>query len=79
MDEKSLIYQPISLLGLSKDFLNASKAMEFETIADVLAIEPMELVNREGFNYNWLGELVKFLSKHKLLYLLQPLPGNNRG
>ena len=74
-----MITRPISLLGLSKDFLKASKAMGFETIADILAVQPMILVEKEGFNYNWLGELVKFLTKHKLLYLLQPLPGNNPG
>jgi hypothetical protein len=79
MDEKFIINQPINLLGFSEGFLKASKAMGFNTIADMLAIEPMELVNKEGFNYNWLSELVKLLNEHELLYLLQPLPGNNRG
>lgn len=77
MDEKSLIRQPIVHLGFSKDFLNASKIMEVETIADVLAIEPLKLVDKKGFNYNWLCELSEFLNKHHMLHLLQPAPGKS--
>lgn len=78
MDRQSLIDQPLTLLGLSSDFLNASRMMEFETIADILKVEPMDLVGRAGFNYNWLGELTEFLSKHHLLHILQPIPGKSQ-
>jgi hypothetical protein len=79
MESTALINQPISVLGLSKGFLQASKEMGFETIAGVLATDPAELVTKDGFNYNWLGELVRFLTKHELLDLLQPLPGKTHG
>lgn len=79
MDDKLLIDQPISLLGLSRDFIEASRVMEFGTIKEILAIDPKELVAMEGFNYNWLCELVTFLNKHQLVHLLQPVPGKSHG
>lgn len=77
IDEKNLVRQPFARLGFTQDFLKASKIMRLDTIADVLKVEPVDLVDKEGFNYNWLGELVKFLNDHELIHLLQPLPGNN--
>jgi hypothetical protein len=77
--DKDLIFKPLHSLGFSDKFMAASKEMEFEKINDILAVAPMELVEKKGFNYNWLGELVTYLSKHGLVYLLQPLPGKNPG
>jgi hypothetical protein len=77
MDTVHLINQHISLLGLSTKFVNDSRTMQFETIADILAVNRDELVNKKGFNYNWFGELVTFLSEHQLVYLLQPPPGSS--
>jgi len=78
MDKKPLIEEQIGTLGFSREFLEASGKMGFGTIADVLAAGREELLKREGFSYHWLGELVTFLSEHKLIHLLQPMPGSNR-
>jgi hypothetical protein len=51
--------------------------MGYHTLQDILAEKPGVIFTQEGFDYNWLGELSKFLSKHQLLYLLQPLPGKS--
>lgn len=77
IDEKTLVRQPFTRLGFTQDFLKASKIMRLDTIADVIKVPPEDLVEKEGFNYSWLGELVKFLNNHKLIHLLQPLPGSN--
>jgi hypothetical protein len=79
MDEKSFINQPISGLGLSNDFLKTSEKMAFGTIAEILKVDPVDLLKRDGFNYNWLGELIEFLTKHQLLHILQPIPGKSYG
>jgi hypothetical protein len=79
MEDQSVIDQQIDCLGLSSEFVNTSRLMNFDRISEILKISPMELIGREGFNYNWLGELVKFLSKHQLTHLLQPMPGSIRG
>ena len=77
MDEKNIINQRIEMLGFSPDFVKTSVKMGFETIAEALAVGRSGLLLREGFSYHWLVELVTFLSEHKLIHLLQPMPGSN--
>ncbi|WEA00721.1 hypothetical protein [Mucilaginibacter sp. SJ] len=69
----------ISELEFSNEFILQSSAMGFETIEEITDISPELLINWKGFDYNWLGELIRFLSKHQLLEVLQPLPGSSRG
>ncbi len=69
---------PISKLDVSTEFRKQCSIMGFETLKAVTEIEPEVLLKKRGFNYNWLGELIEFLSKHQLLEALQPLPGNSR-
>ena len=79
MDKNPLLNRPINLLGLSNDFLSASKTMGFGTISEVIDTGLIDLVNKEGFNYHWLAELIEVLNKEGLLHLLQPLPGSIPG
>lgn len=74
-----ILKTPITELEFSDQFILQSEAMGFKTIAEMTDILPEELLKRKGFDYNWLGELVRFLSKHQLLEILQPLPGSSRG
>lgn len=78
MEQLDILNRPISSLALSEGFISASSYMNFVTLGDILATPPAALLEKEGFNYNWLGELVKFLNSQKLLHLLQPLPGSSR-
>jgi len=77
MEAQPIINQPIETLGFSPEFVEASGAMGFKTIADVVAAGPENLLKKEGFTYHWLAELATFLSGHKLLHLLQPVPGKS--
>lgn len=79
MNSIILLKTAIEELDFSEDFIAASRQMRFNTLNDVLADGRENLFDREGFNYNWFGELITFLSDRKLLHLLQPLPGNNPG
>ena len=79
MNEHLTLNKPLIELGFSKRFMRESELMGFKTIKEILAVEPETLITKTGFSYHWLGELVSLLSKHKLLHLLQPIPGKNYG
>lgn len=76
---ENIVEMPIITLDLSDDFKILSGRMGFRTLQDVIIVPPEILLQKRGFNYNWLGELISFLSDRGLLHLLQPLPGNNPG
>lgn len=77
MEAQPDITQSIVMLGFSSGFVEASEKMGFQTIADILAAGRENLLKKEGFSYHWLAELITFLSEHKLIHLLQPMPGSN--
>ena len=76
---QEILIIPISELDVSTVFKQQSAIMGFQTLKAVTETKPELLLNRRGFNYNWLGELIEFLSKNQLLEALQPLPGSSRG
>jgi hypothetical protein len=78
MDIRSIINKPFSELGLGNDFADRCKIMGFLTLKDILLLTPAELISRVGFTYHWLGDLVSYLSKNKLLHYLQPGPGQEK-
>jgi hypothetical protein len=79
IDISDFIGQPINRGHFSFEFIAASKEMGIQTVRDVIAIPPKELMSRKGFNYDWLGELIVVLRNNNLLNLLQGLPGNIPG
>jgi hypothetical protein len=72
----ALLNSPIAALEVSNDFKKKCFVMKFGSLADIVATPPEEIRQRTGFDYTWLGELVRLLSKAKLLHLLQPIPGS---
>ena len=65
-------------LGLSDNFIHLCGKMGFEKLTDIIAITPGELINREGFTFHWISELITFMEKNKALHLLQSrLPKGN--
>lgn len=70
---------PIQNLNFSDAFKEKSKSMGFRTLTEITETAPEALIKNEGFDYNWFGELVTFLIDKKMLYKLQPTPGNNPG
>lgn len=79
MEAKDILTMPVSALGLSEAFNQASIRMGICTLEDVIFILPDQLLNKDGFSYGWLGELSAYLDEKGLLYLLQPLPGKSYG
>ncbi|MES2113208.1 MAG: hypothetical protein V4577_30940 [Bacteroidota bacterium] len=75
MEIKAIINQPIADLGLGEEFNNDCKKMGFSTLKQILVKSPSELISTNGFNYNFLGRLVTYLSANQMLHFLQPLPG----
>ena len=71
MTPEQLLQTPISKLNFSKDFYQSCEEMDFATLEDVTKVLPMQLVNKKGFSYSWLGELSAYLDKKGLLHLLQ--------
>ena len=77
IESKQLTELPIDELGLTPEFSCQSGLMGFRFLKDILCVKPEELIRMEGFTFHWLGELISFLHKNKLLYLLQPIPGKS--
>ncbi|MXV50362.1 hypothetical protein GS399_05205 [Pedobacter sp. HMF7647] len=73
----SIMQQPVQELGLSEVFSLRSKLMGFRTLEDIANTPVQQLLSKEDFNYNWLGELVGFMTQKNLLDRLQELPGSN--
>ncbi|SDD99636.1 hypothetical protein SAMN05216464_103279 [Mucilaginibacter pineti] len=78
MEIKEVINKPVNELGVGKEFINGCERMGFKTLKDILVLTPKQLISKDGFNYNWLGDLVKYLSGNGLLHYLQPLPGREK-
>jgi hypothetical protein len=72
-----LLEKPIKELPLSENFYLRSKLMGFDNIQAIIKTPAEILLSKEEFNYDWLGELSRFMTSQKLLHLLQPTPGNN--
>lgn len=63
----------LSALPLSDEFKEKSKILGLETIEDVRKVAPKELVLMEGFDYNWLGELIDYLASKGEIGLIQSI------
>lgn len=79
MDENEILSTPVAEPLFSKDFSEGCRLMGFKTVADIVFTVPAELVNKKGFSYSWLNELIAFLDKYQAIHLLQPMPGKSRG
>jgi hypothetical protein len=51
--------------------------MGFKQLQDIIDTPVAALLRKEDFNYEWLGELSKFLAAQNLLDLLQPFMENS--
>jgi len=71
MEQEELLQTPIDRLGFSTEFCKACNLMHFSTLTEITSIKPERLIKKEGFSYNWLGELSAYLDKRGLLHLLQ--------
>jgi hypothetical protein len=78
MEIRDIINRPVRELKISADFDERCKIMGIYTLKDILLLTPAELISKVGFTYHWLGDLVSYLSKHKLLHYLQPGPGQEK-
>ena len=76
-NDETVLNAQIQSLGFSNDFKKKSRSMGFQTLLEITETAPEVLLKNEDFDYNWFGELVRFLMDRKLLYKLQPTPGNN--
>lgn len=69
--DNPLTGQALEETGLSTPFCDKARDMGFQTIADILEVQPSELTRLSGFSYGWLNELVAFLDEKGCLHLLQ--------
>ena len=79
METKQLLELPLQELELTPEFIAQGARMGFHLLKDILSVSAEELIRTDGFTFRWLNELISFLDKHKLLYLLQPIPGKTAG
>jgi len=79
MDENEILSTPLAEPAFTKSFSERCRLMGFKTVADIVFTVPAELINKKGFSYSWLNELIAFLGKNQAIHLLQPMPGKSRG
>lgn len=79
MEEVQILQEDISRKNFTEAFCQQCFAMGFNRIEEIIREDPGQLLARPGFTYEWLAELSTYLSKNKLLYKLQPIPGSNGG
>ena len=77
IDTERMMITNIPDLELSNDFKEKCRKMGFQNLKQIVETDPVILMEKEGFDYNWFGELVSLLSDRKILHKLQPTPGNN--
>lgn len=75
-NEEDILSGAIKDLPVSENFYLRSKLMGFACIQDIVDTPARQLIGKEDFDYNWLGELVSFLRNNNMLHTLQAMPGN---
>jgi hypothetical protein len=75
-NKAAILSSKIKDLPVSENFYLRSKLMGFDRVQDIVDTPARQLIGKEDFDYNWLGELVSFLKNNNMLHTLQPIPGN---
>lgn len=65
------LVQAITNLPFSESFLLRCKLMGFDTIQEIIETKEKELIAHEDFNYIWFNELLDYLNRYDLLYLME--------
>jgi hypothetical protein len=78
-NESEILNFPIKDLPVSENFCVRSKLMGYATIGEIVETPPDAIIKKEGFNYDWLAELIRLLMSYNMLHKLQPIPGSNAG
>ena len=68
--QQQLLQTPVAKLPLSADCKNGLKDMKIYSLEALSKVNWQDLLQHEKFSYVWFNELVKFLDKNSLLYLL---------
>lgn len=63
--------QPIKELPFTETFIHGCKLMGFDNIQEIVELTQKELAATKGFDYIWYNELLDYLRKNNLLYLVE--------
>ena len=74
--EQEILTSEIKKLPVSENFYLRSKLLGHENLAAIDSTPVSVLVEKDEFNYKWMGELRRFLMTNNMLHTLQQLPGN---
>lgn len=69
--EMDILNNSLDSLTLSNEFKLKAKKLGFSNIQEISKTKPKVLLQMEGFDYNWLGELIDFLKAEGKLNVLQ--------
>lgn len=75
LQPKEILERKIDELDFSYPFKTQCHEMGFEYLKDVCQTTSADMIQRNGFTYDWLIELTDFLQCHQLLDVLQSTPG----
>jgi len=69
---ESVLNAPIKDLEFSNEFKQKTGQLRLQTLADLLAHQPNDLLQLPGFNYRLLTEYIDFMEKANLGKYIMP-------
>ena len=70
-NQKDFLFVLINELELSNEFKSLAKSLNYNTLNELLQEKASLLLNKPGFTFHLLQELIQFLEKRELADLLK--------
>ncbi|SEO09696.1 hypothetical protein SAMN05192574_105289 [Mucilaginibacter gossypiicola] len=70
LEINELFYVPLDHCPFSKRFIKKTRQLEFTTLKEIVVLGWVKLQRLEGFDYDCLNELIRFLEDRNQLFLL---------
>lgn len=70
-NQKDCLFEPINNLPLSSEFKSLADSLQYKTLDEMLHVKVSQLLQKPGFTFHMMQELVQFLEKGDLANLLK--------
>lgn len=70
-NQKECLFEPINDLPLSGEFKSLADSLQYKTLDEMLHVKVSQLLQKPGFTFHIMQDLVQFLEKRDLANLLK--------